>query len=169
MPHVAMSVQMLASTAVVDVDDADPRADHLAGPPGPVRALDRVVEPDLSTPRRSSPLRSSPAVVSRSPPGPRARPRRATLRDLLAAMGAEVSRLRRADRERHRHGVGLDADLHDVGDSTPSSPPWRAPSRRRRRACAASHLRGHETDRLDALAREINALGGDVEPQADSP
>ena len=30
------------------------------------------------------------------------------------------------------------------------------------------HLRGHETDRLAALAKELNALGGDVTETADS-
>jgi len=30
-----------------------------------------------------------------------------------------------------------------------------------------AHLRGHETDRLDALAREITALGGDVRQTED--
>jgi 3-phosphoshikimate 1-carboxyvinyltransferase len=57
---------------------------------------------------------------------------------------------------------GIDADLHAVGELTPvvAAVALLADSPSTLRGIA--HLRLHETDRLAALAREFNALGGDV-------
>jgi len=57
---------------------------------------------------------------------------------------------------------GIDADLHDVGELTPVLAAVCAVAASPSRLRGIAHLRGHETDRLDALAREITALGGDV-------
>ncbi|MFN8157623.1 MAG: 3-phosphoshikimate 1-carboxyvinyltransferase [Candidatus Nanopelagicales bacterium] len=170
MPHVAMSVQMLREHGVVvDVDDADPRAATWRVHPGPVRALDRVVEPDLSN---AAPFLAAALVTGGRVTVP-AWPARTTqagdaLRDLLAAMGAEVV-LDSDGLTVSGTGtvVGLDADLHDVGELTPVLAVACAVASSPSRLRGIGHLRGHETDRLDALAREINALGGDVEQKAD--
>jgi 3-phosphoshikimate 1-carboxyvinyltransferase len=57
---------------------------------------------------------------------------------------------------------GLDYDLHDVGELTPAVAALcllaETPSHLR----GVAHIRGHETDRLAALAAEFRALGGDV-------
>ncbi len=57
---------------------------------------------------------------------------------------------------------GIDYDLHDVGELTPAVAALcllaDGPSHLR----GIAHIRGHETDRLAALATEFNALGGDV-------
>jgi 3-phosphoshikimate 1-carboxyvinyltransferase len=57
---------------------------------------------------------------------------------------------------------GLDYDLHDVGELTPAVAALcllaETPSHLR----GVAHIRGHETDRLAALAAEFGALGGDV-------
>ena len=93
MPHVDMSVALLREHGVsVDVDSADPSAATWAVHPGPVRALDRVVEPDLSN---AAPFLAAAAVTggrvtitgwpsSTTQPGD-------ALRDLFARMGADVS------------------------------------------------------------------------------
>jgi 3-phosphoshikimate 1-carboxyvinyltransferase len=56
----------------------------------------------------------------------------------------------------------VDIDMHDIGELTPTVAALAVfadgPSRLR----GIAHLRGHETDRLAALAAELNALGGDV-------
>jgi 3-phosphoshikimate 1-carboxyvinyltransferase len=58
--------------------------------------------------------------------------------------------------------TGLDHDLHDVGELTPVVAAMcllaGTPSHLR----GIAHIRGHETDRLAALAHESNALGGHV-------
>jgi 3-phosphoshikimate 1-carboxyvinyltransferase len=57
---------------------------------------------------------------------------------------------------------GIDVDLHDASELTPvvaalaalaQSPSW---------IRGVAHIRGHETDRIAALATELNALGGSV-------
>src|SRR5919206_4732558 len=57
---------------------------------------------------------------------------------------------------------GLDADLHDVGELTPTVAALAALAATPSRLSGIAHLRGHETDRLAALAAEIGALGGDI-------
>lgn len=63
---------------------------------------------------------------------------------------------------------GIDIDLHEVGELAPSIAAVAlladSPSHLR----GIGHLRLHETDRLDALAREFNALGGKVIAHQDS-
>ena len=58
---------------------------------------------------------------------------------------------------------GVELDLHDVGELTPVVAAMAALADGDSRLTGVAHLRGHETDRLAALAAEINRLGGDVE------
>ncbi len=170
MPHIAMSVQMLREHGVVvDVDDADPGAATWRVHPGPVRALDREVEPDLSN---AAPFLAAALVTGGRVTVP-SWPTRTTqagdaLRELLAAMGAEVV-LDSDGLTVDGTGsiVGLDADLHDVGELTPVLAVACALASSPSRLRGIGHLRGHETDRLDALATELNRLGGDVEQTRD--
>ena len=85
------------------------------------------------------------------------------LRGILTAMGAQVSI--------NDHGLtltgtgvihGIDIDLHDVGELTPSIAALAALADSPSHLRGIAHLRLHETDRLAALTREINALGGNV-------
>ena len=90
------------------------------------------------------------------------------LRDLFAQMGAQVERtddgLRVSAGDRL---LGLDADLHEVGELTPVLAAVCALAETPSRLRGIGHLRGHETDRLAALAVEITRLGGDVEETDD--
>jgi 3-phosphoshikimate 1-carboxyvinyltransferase len=58
--------------------------------------------------------------------------------------------------------VGIDIDLHDVGELTPSIAAVASLATSASVLRNIGHLRLHETDRLAALATEINKLGGDV-------
>jgi 3-phosphoshikimate 1-carboxyvinyltransferase len=58
--------------------------------------------------------------------------------------------------------TGIDIDLHDVGELTPSIAAVAALASSASTLRNIGHLRLHETDRLTALATEINKLGGDV-------
>ncbi len=62
---------------------------------------------------------------------------------------------------------GQEADLHDVGELTPVLVAVAALADSPSRFTGIGHLRHHETDRLTALAREINGLGGDVVEEED--
>jgi 3-phosphoshikimate 1-carboxyvinyltransferase len=63
---------------------------------------------------------------------------------------------------------GIDIDLHDVGELTPSIAAVALFADAPSYLHGIAHLRTHETDRLAALATEINSLGGEVieEPSA---
>ena len=57
---------------------------------------------------------------------------------------------------------GVDVDLHDASELTPTVAAVAALAAGPSRIRGVAHIRGHETDRLAALAAEIGALGGDV-------
>lgn len=170
MPHIDMSVELLREHGVtVDVDAADPRNATWRVGPGPLRALDRVVEPDLSN---AAPFLAAAVVTGGSVtiPGWPSRTTQAgdALRVLLAQMGAEVTLDARGLTVRGTGSVdGLDADLQDVGELTPVLAAVCAVASSPSRLRGIAHLRGHETDRLAALAREITRLGGTVDETDD--
>ena len=89
------------------------------------------------------------------------------LRSLLTAMGATVELSRRGlTVTAGRRLNGLQADLHDVGELTPVLAALAALASAPSRLSGIEHLRGHETDRLAALATELSNLGGDVVEEA---
>jgi 3-phosphoshikimate 1-carboxyvinyltransferase len=57
---------------------------------------------------------------------------------------------------------GIDVDLHDVGELTPVIAAVCALADGPSRLRGIAHLRGHESDRLAALAGELSALGCDA-------
>jgi 3-phosphoshikimate 1-carboxyvinyltransferase len=57
---------------------------------------------------------------------------------------------------------GLTVDLHEVGELAPVIAAVAALADGESVLSGIAHLRLHETDRLAALSRELNALGGDV-------
>jgi len=132
--------------------------------PSEVNALDVQVEPDLS----NAAAFLAAALVSDGSVRVPGWPQHTTqagdaIRDIFDAMGAEVS-LDRAGLTVSGSGQlsGLDVDLHDVGELTPVVAAVAAFADSPSRLRGIAHLRGHETDRLSALAHEINALGGHV-------
>jgi 3-phosphoshikimate 1-carboxyvinyltransferase len=169
LPHIAMTVTMLRQQGV-DVDDTEPSTWRIQ--PGAVRALDREVEPDLSN---AAPFLAAALVTGgsvRVPGWPRSTHQPGdVLRDLLARMGAEITLdeggLRVAG---PGHGAirGLDTDLHDVGELTPVLAALAALAKSPSHLRGIGHLRGHETDRLAALAAELSALGADVREHPDA-
>ena len=90
------------------------------------------------------------------------------LREILAAMGCEVGftddGLRVAGTGELR---GVDLDLHDVGELTPAVAALCALAGTPSHLRGIGHIRGHETDRLAALARELGGLGADVTEHPD--
>ena len=166
LPHIDMTVAMLRDQGV-EVDASEPDRWQVA--PSAVRPLDLVVEPDLSN---AAPFLAL-AAVSGGSVTVRDWPRHTTqagdaLRDILTAMGCEVAFTDAGLRVTGSGTLlGIDVDLHDVGELTPAVAALctlaEAPSRLR----GIGHIRGHETDRLAALATELNALGADVTEHPD--
>ncbi|MFI7588371.1 3-phosphoshikimate 1-carboxyvinyltransferase [Spongisporangium articulatum] len=160
-PHVTMTVEALRDVGVV-IDDGEPERWRVE--PGRMGGLDVLVEPDLSN---AAPFLAAAAVLGgqvRVPGWPQYTTQAGdNLRDLLDQMGAEVS----LDRD----GLtvtgtgelyGLDADLHAAGELTPVVAALAALAETPSHLRGIAHLRGHETDRLAALATELNGLGGKV-------
>jgi 3-phosphoshikimate 1-carboxyvinyltransferase len=162
MPHIEMTVDMLRQFgAHVEVDAV---AQTWSVLPGALHGLNLVIEPDLSN---ASPFLSIAMVcggrvaitdwpIKTTQPGDQ-------LRTILSDMGAQFSF---GDNGLTIIGTGkihgIDVDLHDVGELTPSIAALAALADSPSHLRGIGHLRKHETDRLAALTREINALGGNV-------
>jgi 3-phosphoshikimate 1-carboxyvinyltransferase len=162
MPHIDMTVQMLRDFgAVVHVDKA---AQSWRVEPGILRGQDLVIEPDLSN---AAPFLSIAMVCggsitiadwpkSTTQPGDQ-------LRDIFTQMGAQVEFTTDGLTLTGGKAIhGIDIDLHDVGELTPSIAAIAALADSPSHLRGIGHLRLHETDRLAALTREINSLGGNV-------
>jgi 3-phosphoshikimate 1-carboxyvinyltransferase len=166
LPHIAMSVAMLRE-ACVDVDDAEPNTWRVA--PGPVAARDWTVEPDLS----NAAVFLAAAAVTGGEVTIEGWPARSTqpgvgVLPVLEQFGATVTPGPDGMSVRGPNTLqGVDVDLHDVGELTPTVAAVAALATTPSRLRGVAHLRGHETDRLAALATELTALGGDVRETAD--
>ena len=166
LPHIDMTVHALRHHGVEVVDD---EPDRWRVSPGPVRAADAAIEPDLSN---AAPFLAVGAVTGGTVTV-RDWPRETTqagdrLRDILALMGADVLL---DDAGLHVTGPGrlqgVDLDLRDVGELTPAVAALAALAESPSVLRGVAHIRGHETDRLTALATELGRLGGDVTERAD--
>lgn len=159
-PHLAMTVRMLRDAGA----EVETEHDVWRVAPGPLRGGEWVIEPDLSNAAQflGAALVTGGRVTVPDWPAETTQPGDA-LRGLLAAMGAEVTHGPGGLTARGTGGFsGLDADLHEVGELTPVLAALCALADSPSRLTGIAHLRGHETDRLAALATEINGLGGDV-------
>ncbi|WP_063007229.1 3-phosphoshikimate 1-carboxyvinyltransferase [Nocardia kruczakiae] len=165
MPHIEMTVQMLRQAGVRVQAPADPRKEQVwTVEPGPIHAVDWDVEPDLSN---ATPFLAAAAVTGGEvtiPHWPQLTTQAGdVIREILVRMGAEA---RRFDGKLTVRGpqslAGIDIDLHDVGELTPTVAALAALADSPSRLRGIAHLRGHETDRLAALTTEINRLGGNV-------
>ena len=164
MPHIDMTVQMLRDFGAEVI--VDKSANSWSVSAGALQGQDLVIEPDLSN---AAPFLSIAMVCGGSitiadwpevttQPGDQ-------LREILTAMGATISR------DHDKGGLtitggesihGIDIDLHDVGELTPAIAALAALADSPSHLRGIGHLRLHETDRLAALTREINSLGGNV-------
>ena len=157
-----MTVAMLRDFgAEVRVDEV---AQTWSVAPGALHGQDIVIEPDLSN---ASPFLSIAMVCGGSititdwprtttQPGDQ-------LREIFTQMGAKVEFTDQGLTLTGGDAIhGIDIDLHDVGELTPSIAALAALADSPSHLRGIGHLRLHETDRLAALTREINSLGGSV-------
>jgi 3-phosphoshikimate 1-carboxyvinyltransferase len=166
LPHIEMTVAQLRLRGV-EVDDSVP--DRWQVPPSRVRAVDVRVEPDLSS---AAPFLAAALVTGGSvtvPDWPASTTQAGdALREILTLMGGRVERTG-AGLVVSGTGVlhGLDYDLHHVGELTPAVAALCALADGPSHLRGVAHIRGHETDRLTALADELTALGAGVRATED--
>lgn len=166
LPHIEMTVACLRARGV-EVDDAD--ANRWRVLPGPISARDVTVEPDLSNaaPFLMLALTSGGRVTVRDWP-PSTTQAGDALRDILTRMGAEATLDADGLTVRGTGSIhGIDVDLHDVGELAPAIAALAALADSPSHLRGIAHIRGHETDRLAALATELSALGSDVTEHED--
>lgn len=166
-PHVEMTVSMLREAGV----EVDVEFNQWTVYPGSIAGHTWHVEPDLSN---ATPFMAAAAVTRGSvrvlhwpqttdQPGDQ-------FREILRDMGAEAifhadSRSLEVTADGPLRGITW--DLHDIGELTPTIVAQAALADSPSHLYGIAHLRGHETNRLAALAANINALGGDVRETED--
>lgn len=160
-PHLEMTVETLRDAGAI-VDDGD--ADTWRVEPSEINGLDVQVEPDLSN---AAPFLAAALVTGGRVTVP-GWPQHTTqagdaIRDILDAMGADVSLSREGLTVSGAGEVGgIDVDLHDASELTPVVAALAALADSPSVIRGVAHIRGHETDRLAALARELGARGATV-------
>ncbi|MDR7382194.1 3-phosphoshikimate 1-carboxyvinyltransferase [Promicromonospora iranensis] len=166
LPHIEMTVATLRDVGVVVDDSRDGMWDVS---PGPIAARDVRVEPDLSNaaPFLASALAAGGTVRVPGWPTLTTQPG-ALVPELLERMGGTYTL---ADGVLSVTGTGqvhgIDVDLRAAGELAPTFAALAALADSPSRLRGIAHLRGHETDRLAALAREITRLGGRAEETRD--
>ncbi|WP_456846621.1 3-phosphoshikimate 1-carboxyvinyltransferase [Cellulomonas sp. P5_C6] len=166
LPHIEMTVAVLREAGVV-VDDSRPAIWRVE--PGPIAGRDVRVEPDLSN---AAPFLCAALVAGgtvRVPGWPTETTQPGgLLPGILERMGA-TTRLDGDVLSVTGTGAvhGVDLDLHAAGEVAPTIAGLAALADSPTRLRGIAHLRGHETDRLAALAAEITRLGGQAEQTSD--
>ena len=173
--HVAMTVATLRERGI-DVDEPAPGAGDGERTwrvhPGRPRGGQVTIEPDLSN---AGPFLAAALVAGGRvsiPHWPAITTQAGDAwRELLPRMGGTVTLTDDALTTRGTGRLtGLEADLSDIGELVPTVAALATLAGAQGHASALTgiaHLRGHETDRLAALATEIRLLGGDAEETAD--
>lgn len=166
LPHIELTIEALARRGV---QVERPSSNEWIVPPAPLRAKDVHVEPDLSNaaPFLAAAMLAGGSVTVTDWPPHSTQPG-AHLSELLALMGAKVSRRGGALTVAAGGGIhGVDLDLSAVSELTPTFVGLAlfadGPSTFR----GIGHIRGHETDRIAALAQNVEALGGFAEELPD--
>ncbi|MDJ0462141.1 3-phosphoshikimate 1-carboxyvinyltransferase [Streptomyces sp. H27-C3] len=165
LPHILMTVDMLRAVgAQVDSPESGGEPNVWRVAPSAMLGRDLTVEPDLSNaqPFLAAALITGGRVTIPDWPEHTTQPGDA-LREIFTAMGGSYELTELGLTFTGTGTVrGIDVDLGDVGELTPGIAAVAALADSESVLRGVAHLRLHETDRLAALTKEINGLGGDV-------
>jgi len=161
LPHIDMTLDVLRQ-AGVQVSQPGPAQWHVAA--GTIKAQDVDIEPDLSN---AAPFLAAALVTGgrvQVPGWPSSTSQAGDqLRDLLVRMGADVTL--GPDGLTVRGGepiAAIEADLRDVTELATVIAVLAALADGPSTLTGLAHTRGHETDRLAALAAELRGAGAEV-------
>ncbi len=166
LPHIEMTLNCLRLRGVAASQDS---AGSWRVEPGEIQGRDVVIEPDLSN---AGPFLAAAVVTGGTVSIPNW-PITTTQvgRDfvpILEAFGATCELANGSLRVTAGQTIrGVDLNLEHAGELAPTVAAIAALADSPSRIVGIAHLRGHETDRLAALTREINNLGGAVTELAD--
>ncbi|MFZ4894604.1 3-phosphoshikimate 1-carboxyvinyltransferase [Plantibacter sp. Mn2098] len=161
LPHIEMTIAALAARGVIV---ESPAVGEWVVAPGTIGARDIAIEPDLSNaaPFLAAALVTGGSVTLKGWPASTTQVG-ADLVDLLPLFGATVTldgdRLTVTGGDRI---TAVDIDLTTGGELAPALTALAALADGPSTITGIGHIRHHETDRLAALATEINKLGGAV-------
>ncbi|HVQ96933.1 MAG TPA: 3-phosphoshikimate 1-carboxyvinyltransferase [Mycobacteriales bacterium] len=167
--QLAMTAQMLRDAGVPVDDMSTPDGREWTVKPGPLAGREILVAPDLSTaaPFAAAALATGGRVHLPGWPGRSFQPGD-LLPGLLIRMGAQCTVDGTGLTVTAGAAIlGLDADLADGTELVPVLAALAALADGPSTFRGIGHMRGHETDRLAALARELTSLGGAVTETAD--
>lgn len=167
LPHIEMTLDVLRKRGV---EVSNPAVGHWIVKHGPIEAIDVDIEPDLSN---AAPFLAA-AVVTGGSVTISGWPLQTTqvgndLLDILPLFGASVTRdgdnvtvTGKTDQSGTPAISGITLDLTTGGELAPAIVAIAALASTPSTITGIGHIRHHETDRLAALATEINKLGGKV-------
>lgn len=165
-PYVAMTVAMLRERGV-EIDDS--QSGRWRVRPGPIDPMDVTIAPDLAN---AAPFLAAAAITGGSvtvPNWPRHTHQAGdAIRGVLTEFGANVTRVHDSltvAGTDEIHGVKL--DLSAASELVPVAAAMAALADGNSVLHGVEHIRGHETDRLAALAAELQALGAHVHETRD--
>lgn len=166
LPHIDMTVETLARRGV---QVERPAPNEWVVPAGAPRGRDAAIEPDLSnaSPFLAAALLTEGTVTVPGWPASSTQPG-ALLPEILSLMGARVSRRGGALTVTGGSRIaGVDLDLTAASELTPTLFALAAFADAPTTLHGIGHIRGHETNRIDALIHNLRRLGGDAEELPD--
>lgn len=165
-PHIDMTIACLQARGIT-VDTSVSNQWSLG--PGPILGKAVTIEPDLSNAAPFLMLALTSNGTITVPHWPQSTTQAGdALREILPRMGAEVELSGTGLTVRGTGTIaGIDVDLHDVGELTPTVAALCALADSPSRLRGIGHIRGHETDRLKALRTELSNIGATVEEHPD--
>lgn len=165
-PHIDMTVETLARRGI---QVERPSANEWVVPAGVPRGRDAVIEPDLSNaaPFLGAALLTGGSVTIPGWPPASTQPG-ALLPEILSLLGARTGRRGGAlTVTGTRRIAGVDLDLSAASELSPTLFALAAFADAPTTLHGIGHIRGHETNRIDALIGNLRALGGEAEELPD--
>lgn len=166
LPHIEMTLECLRQRGV---SVSQPEETLWIVEPGPIQGGEIAIEPDLSNagPFLAAALVLGGSVTIRNWPETTTQVGKHFV-DILTQMGASFERVGSDLIVTGTGSIrGIDIDLSIGGELAPVIIALAVLADTPSRITGIAHLRGHETDRLAALTKEINKIGGNATELAD--